>query len=47
MAYKKWRYAAWRHELCVLGDKTESAEHKLTVEEADAVDRHLEKKGWR
>ncbi len=45
VAYKKWRYATWRSALCVLGDKTDSAEHKLTEEEADAVMRHLEKKG--
>ena len=47
VAYRKWRYATWRRSLCVLGDKTESAEHRLTDEEKDAIERHLEKKGLR
>jgi hypothetical protein len=47
VAYRKWRYATWCKQLCVLGDKTESVEHRLTVEEVDAIERHLEKKGLR
>ncbi len=45
-APKRWRYAIWRKQLCVLGDAAGNPRFDLTVEERDAVQQHLARKGY-